>query len=803
MVSVADFLKTNMRYLIFHILIAFFLTPALAWPQGHSPYFSRPAAFEREMERLLEAGDTEAVEAACEKLLRSRPSAKREGLALFYRAKASLQEGFQSQGQLSLEDALGRFRYAGYPEGMAATLVELGVLALQSGELAVAGNCFQRADSLARRLVLPQLLYNLRYNQALLHSTEMPTAVRYLKEALVWAQSLKDQDKAGAICEELYNQYRYAGHNDSAVAYYQQFIHIKEERGDTVELIGDYIAYGGFQEKLGNYPEAQRRLIRALQLAEAIRDTFSMMSLYTNIGAVFKAQKDWGNALSYTEKAAGIARLHHIPGMEAANLKHQGDILLETGRRQAAILKYRRALELYLELNNPVHAAEVQISLLQVEGQGLNTVPGDIEKAAGIIRDALAVRKKINDQPNALRTQLILARLYLLMKRYPEARALLLESLELSREMDSRSSQAEAFLLLARASAGAGNFRQAYDYQQAYSSIQDSMLSRHNTAVIHELEVKYQAEKKDRALAEQLAKEEQLEAEIQKKYYQVVLLAVGSILASLIAGLLFFLFRYNKRLHLHRLQLIRTEQETQRLQAIIEGEEKERKRLARELHDGLGAVLSTAKMQISALSARVPAVQLSQSYSKAEHLLDEACRSVREISHNLTPDILEQHGLEFALQHICDSMAKAHGLEIDFIPYHLDLPIPEQASISVYRITQELLKNIAQHAHARSVIVQATIEDGWLHLIVEDDGSGFELKDDFTGGIGLSNIRSRVSYLNGRLYIDSQEGEGSTFSIDIPLEEKWRRGDQSSYLGRVKVEKGRGFPSAFQSLLKK
>ncbi|MCB1129391.1 MAG: hypothetical protein KDM81_23015, partial [Verrucomicrobiae bacterium] len=189
--------------------------------------------------------------------------------------------------------------------------------------------------------------------------------------------------------------------------------------------------------------------------------------------------------------------------------------------------------------------------------------------------------------------------------------------------------------------------------------------------LIQELEVKYQAEKKDRALAERQARAEQLEAEVQKKYYQVVLLAVGSTLASLVAGLLFFLFRYNKRLHLHRLQLIRKEQEARRLQAAIEGEEKERKRLARELHDGLGAVLATAKMQISALADYVPAVQLSHSYAKAGNLIDEACRSVREISHNLTPDILEQHGLEFALQHLCDSTAKAHRIEVDFIPYGL------------------------------------------------------------------------------------------------------------------------------------
>ena len=752
-----------------HIIILLLLAPSLARLQPPSRYFSRPSAFGQKMEQLLEAGEAEAVQKAAEQLIQSQPAPQEQGLALFYLGQAKIQEGFHTQGQLTLEDALSRFRYAGYREGTAVALAELGILALQSGELPQAGRCFQEAEGLAKKLALPKLLYALRYHQALLYSTDISKAVQYLKEGLIWAEVLKDSSKIGAICEELYTQYRYAGQNDSAVAFYQRFIGIKEEQGNTVELIGDYIAYGGYQEQLGNYAEAQRYLIRALEMAESIQDTFSIMSLYTNIGAVFKAQKDWGNALSYSRKAAAMARLRNIRGIEAVNLKNQADVLSETGQPGMAASNYQQALKIFLELNQPIAAAEAQISLLKMQEQGHLSGTDDTERAIKILTEALTIRKKINDRANMLHTQLVLARLELFRGEYGRAEALLLEALEWSTEMESQSSRVEAYSLLARARAGMGDFQRAYHFQEQLRIVQDSILSRQNTSIVQELEVKYQAEKKDRALAERQARAEQLEAEIQKKYYQVVLLAVGSILASLIACLLFFLFRYNKRLHLHRLEIIRKEQETRHLQAVIEGEEKERKRLAHELHDGLGAVLATAKMQISALSDNVPAVQLSHSYSKAEHLLDEACRSVREISHNLTPDILEQNGLEFALHYLCESIAKAHGLETDFIPFGLEADIPEPASIAVYRITQELLKNITQHSGARSVIVQAALEDGWLHLIVEDDGRGFELNGDFAGGIGLFNMRSRVSYLGGRLSVESQPGQGSTFCVDLPV----------------------------------
>ena len=226
----------------------------------------------------------------------------------------------------------------------------------------------------------------------------------------------------------------------------------------------------------------------------------------------------------------------------------------------------------------------------------------------------------------------------------------------------------------------------------------------------------------------------------------------------------------NKQLNKQRIAFLQKEQEMEQLKALIAGEEKERKRIGQELHDGLGAVLATVKMQINSISTKSPSIKNNTSYNKAEQLIDEACQTVREISHRMMPYILEQNGLEHAIEDICQTITQTKNIDIHFNPYQIDLIESETLKITIYRITQELLKNIIKHAQATEVIVQITVEDNHVEVLVEDDGKGFDTLTT-KGGIGLDNIRSRVDYLKGSLTIDSQINKGSTFLIDLPLVE--------------------------------
>jgi len=231
----------------------------------------------------------------------------------------------------------------------------------------------------------------------------------------------------------------------------------------------------------------------------------------------------------------------------------------------------------------------------------------------------------------------------------------------------------------------------------------------------------------------------------------------------------FIIIEYkNKQLNKQRIAILRKEQEMQQLKALIAGEEKERKRIGQELHDGLGAVLATVKMRINSISDKTPNIMNNDNYLKAEELIDEACQTVRDISHRMTPYILEQNGLEYAISELCLTISQTQNIEIHFNPYQVDLIESETLKITIYRVTQELIKNIIKHAEATEVIVQVTVEDEQVEIIVEDDGKGFDTSH-VKGGIGLANIQSRVEYLKGSLEIDSQINRGSTFLINLPL----------------------------------
>ena len=236
---------------------------------------------------------------------------------------------------------------------------------------------------------------------------------------------------------------------------------------------------------------------------------------------------------------------------------------------------------------------------------------------------------------------------------------------------------------------------------------------------------------------------------------------------SLILGFLYLLYRFQLNRKLAKVEARRLK-EKQILEAFIEGEEKERKRVARELHDGLGAMLATVKMQINSIGNIFPNVSSISTYQKAESLIDEACQTVREISHEMMPQILEQQGLKIAVDDFCRTLSNNKDIAFNFYYHGDEHLLGNTHKITIFRIIQELLKNIIQHAQAKEVIVQLTIEENEVFLIVEDNGIGFDTSKT-PNGIGISNIRSRVAYLKGSMEIDSTIREGSTFTIQLPL----------------------------------
>lgn len=203
------------------------------------------------------------------------------------------------------------------------------------------------------------------------------------------------------------------------------------------------------------------------------------------------------------------------------------------------------------------------------------------------------------------------------------------------------------------------------------------------------------------------------------------------------------------------------------LTSLLDGQERERERLARDLHDGLGGLLSATKLQLSDFLEKKNETQNKELKMISDHI-DFAINKLRKVSHNLMPDILIKYGLETAIKEFANRM-KNNNLEfhVNFLSFKNTLETEKQ--LFVYRIIQELVNNAIKHAQPKNIIIQIVEEKNQYQITVEDDGKGFEVNNlEFKNSAGFINIKSRIQFLKGTFEIHSQKNLGTSFEFNFP-----------------------------------
>ena len=291
--------------------------------------------------------------------------------------------------------------------------------------------------------------------------------------------------------------------------------------------------------------------------------------------------------------------------------------------------------------------------------------------------------------------------------------------------------------------------------------LNDSLFSSNSAKEISELNVKFQTSEKEKKIAEQ-------NLLIANKNIRLRNLLFTLIAAGLLISLLVALYFQRRKTFQQSLITLKKEQDISLLKALMTGEEKERSRLARELHDGLGGILAAAQMQVSNVETNGQEEELIKK-QKATELVRQAATESRRIAHNLLPETLLRYGLDEALKEYSKSITESKLIQLDYESVGMQENLDQSAGLSIYRIIQELVNNIIKHSGATEALVQLQREGEKLSITVEDNGKGFSPQQNGKTGIGLSNIRSRVSYLNGSLDIRSEEQKGTSVYIEIQL----------------------------------
>ena len=224
--------------------------------------------------------------------------------------------------------------------------------------------------------------------------------------------------------------------------------------------------------------------------------------------------------------------------------------------------------------------------------------------------------------------------------------------------------------------------------------------------------------------------------------------------------------------HMHELEMEKNNQQhaIKNLTAMLAGEEKERTRLARDLHDGLGGLLSSTKLGLSSLDHNALGDgTVKDEIGRSITLLDGAVDELRRLAHNLMPDLIIKYGLQEALRDYAARMSQANcQVECEFLPFKSNLNVEKE--ISIYRIIQELVNNALKHAEAKNILIQLSSHNERLHITIEDDGKGFDMEAvDLQHSAGMHNVRSRLSFLDGEMKIMSDLGEGTTVELEISM----------------------------------
>jgi signal transduction histidine kinase len=336
---------------------------------------------------------------------------------------------------------------------------------------------------------------------------------------------------------------------------------------------------------------------------------------------------------------------------------------------------------------------------------------------------------------------------------YNEAIKLAERSRDVFIEMGDYPMLKKSYQLLYVINEGKGDFENAYESLHEYINISDSIFTQQSMEQINDLNVKYQTAEKEKAIAEK-------DLAITKKNARLrtLLISLGAALLALLLLAIIYILR--RKAYQQSVAALKKEQELLSLKALMAGEEKERNRLAKELHDGLGGILAAAQMQISHTS--------SAENEKAATLVQKAATETRRIAHNLLPETLLRYGLKKALEEYCLAITESKLLQLEYDTLHLEEPLSQNVELSVYRIIQELINNIIKHAGATEAFIQLHRHNNLLTITVEDNGKGFSATEN-QNGIGLSNIQSRVSVLNGTMDIKSENQKGTSVYIELTL----------------------------------
>ena len=567
------------------------------------------------------------------------------------------------------------------------------------------------------------------------------------------------------VTNQLGRFYFFTAQLDSAEYFFEQARQylIKLDDKNRVAIIN--IGIGAIQLKQGYYNKTIKTLTESLSYFEKTGDNLNAGKCYSNISAAFAELGNYTKAIEYNEKALVIFETQKLTQFQLITLPNLAAQHLKNGDTLKAINYNIEAEKLALAMGN-----KRSLSIIY-NNFGSAYLDSDEEKAKDYLEKTITLKTELNLKNGIEVAQGNLGYLYLKNNDFSTA----LDYYKLVEQQVNGKQLIFAYEQIKKCYEGLKQYDKALEYSEQSRHLNDSILSAENQKVFNEIQTKYETEKKENEILELQTRN--LEVNNKRILNQVLLyISLGVLFLTFL--LIYVLLKNSKRKRIVVQQEMKIKnqefidrlktQELNGIDAIIDAQEKERTRIANDLHDNLGSRIATLNLYINDLENKPEKEEQKTVLNKLKLLGTETYSEVRKIAHNQNVGALINKGLIPSMKVIAHQISSAGQLQVEVININVNQHIKNSIEIQVFRIVQELLTNILKHADASEATIQFSEDDNVLNVMVEDNGKGFDFKQTKLG-FGLTNIDKRMENINGDLVIDSTENNGTTIILNIPL----------------------------------
>ncbi len=598
-------------------------------------------------------------------------------------------------------------------------------------------------------------------------NNEPETARQYYRKAIQLSKKANDRNWYYKSLSRIGNTFLIQGIQDSMLYFSEQALIVARELNDSLSIGISLFNVGIAYREKSDFEKAITFCLEGRIIMEKKGNKKIEVQMNDALQVLYAARTEYDKAIVFGEKAVEQSRELKLKLFLAQTLINLSLSYAERNNLGKAEELTKEALQIAVELKD----VRFEATALQNLG-GVFLKKGDYVQLKNYAERSLILYRKIGSLDGEATILRALAICYLQDRNFAKAKEFAEQALVIDRKNNFKREESSVLRVLSIIAYVENDVDKGAKYDQESNTILEAMIKDVLSENSANLEKKYETEKKESQIKQlEAEKKVQLLSIRQKNIFNYIL--IGGFASLLLISLLGFrTYRQKQKLQQQRISELETQQQLTATEAVLKGEEQERTRLAKDLHDGLGGMLSGIKYSFNTMKGNlIMTPDNAQAFERSMDMLDSSIKEMRRVAHNMMPEALVKFGLDTALKDFCNDINQTGALGITYQSIGLEgEEINQTTAITIYRIVQELINNTMKHAGAKAAIVQITKSGNQISVTVEDDGKGFNtaiLKQ--SKGIGWTNIQNRVDFLKGKLDVNSEAGKGTSVLIELTV----------------------------------